>query len=114
MKMAKNAIRERVEAHGKLKASIRSLQGWFFPITMGEWNYWHRDYVYGEPGCIYALQDAPGIAMELHEYYRQSKYIPAANYAQTVNVISALKTTKTQAGFASKGLVMKLYRNHFG
>jgi len=112
--MAKNAIRDRVEAHKKLQASIKSLNGRFVPITMDEWNYWHRKYVYGELGCIYDLQDALGIAMGLHEYYRQSRYIHAANYAQTVNVIGAIKTTKTQAEFASTGLVLKLYRNHFG
>ncbi len=112
--MAKNAIRERVENHKKLQASIKSLNGRFMPVTMDEWNYWHRDYVYGELGCIYDLQDALGIAMGLHEYYRQSKYIHAANYAQTVNVIGAIKTTKTQAEMATTGLVLQLYRNHFG
>ena len=112
--MVKNTIRARVEAHKKLQASIDSLNGRFIAITMDEWNYWHRDYVYGELGCRYDLQDALGIAMGLHEFYRQSKYIHAANYAQTVNVIGAIKTTKTHAEFASTGLVLKLYRNHFG
>ena len=114
VRMVKNSIRERVEAHKKLQASIKSLKGRFVPIAMDEWNYWHRKYVYGELGCIYDLQDALGIAMGLHEFYRQSKYIHAANYAQTVNVIGAIKTTKTKAEFASTGLVLKLYRNHFG
>jgi len=112
--MAKNAIRERVELHKKLQASIKSLNGRFVPITLDEWNYWHRDYVYGELGCIYDLQDALGIAMGLHEFYRQSRYIHAANYAQTVNVIGAVKTTKTEAEFESTGLVLTLYRNNFG
>ena len=112
--MVKNSIRERVEAHKKLQASIKSLKGRFVPIALDEWNYWHRKYVYGELGCIYDLQDALGIAMGLHEFYRQSKYIHAANYAQTVNVIGAIKTTKTKAEFDSTGLVLKLYRNNFG
>lgn len=112
--MVKNSIRERVEAHKKLQASMEGLKGRFVPITLDEWNYWHRDYVYGELGCIYDLQDALGIAMGLHEFFRQSKYIHAANYAQTVNVIGAIKTTKTNAEFDSTGLVLKLYRNHFG
>jgi alpha-L-arabinofuranosidase len=112
--MVKNSIRERVEAHKKLQASIESLKGRFVPIALDEWNYWHRDYVYGELGCIYDLQDALGIAMGLNEFFRQSKYIHAANYAQTVNVIGAIKTTKTKAEFDSTGLVLKLYRNHFG
>jgi alpha-N-arabinofuranosidase len=37
-----------------------------------------------------------------------------ANYAQTVNVIGCIKTTKTEAAFATTGLALKLYRNHFG
>jgi alpha-L-arabinofuranosidase len=112
--MVKQAIRERVETHKKLQESIKSLNGRFIPITLDEWNYWHRDYVYGELGCIYDLQDALGIAMGLHEFYRQSRYIKAANYAQTVNVIGAIKTTKTKAEFDTTGLILKLYGNHFG
>jgi alpha-N-arabinofuranosidase len=112
--MAKNSIRDIVEAHKKLQASIKGLNGRFVPIALDEWNYWHRDYVYGELGCIYDLQDALGIAMGLHEFYRQSEYIHAANYAQTVNVIGAIKTTKTRAEFDSTGLVLKLYRANFG
>ena len=112
--MAKNSIRDIVEIHKKLQESIKGLNGRFVPIALDEWNYWHRDYVYGELGCIYDLQDALGIAMGLHEFFRQSKYIHAANYAQTVNVIGAVKTTKTRAEFDSTGLVLKLYRNHFG
>jgi alpha-N-arabinofuranosidase len=112
--MAKNSIRDIVEAHKKLQASIKGLNGRFMPIALDEWNYWHRDYVYGELGCIYDLQDALGIAMGLHEFYRQSEYIHAANYAQTVNVIGAIKTTKTRAEFDSTGLVLKLYRANFG
>jgi alpha-N-arabinofuranosidase len=37
-----------------------------------------------------------------------------ANYAQTVNVIGAIKTTKTEAEFETTGLVLKLYRERFG
>jgi alpha-N-arabinofuranosidase len=37
-----------------------------------------------------------------------------ANYAQTVNVIGAVKTTKTAAAFDTTGLVLKLYRAEFG
>ena len=36
-----------------------------------------------------------------------------ANYAQTVNVIGCIKTTKIESGFATTGLPLKLYRNHF-
>jgi alpha-N-arabinofuranosidase len=37
-----------------------------------------------------------------------------ANYAQTVNVIGAIKTTKTAAAFDTTGLALKLYRARFG
>jgi alpha-N-arabinofuranosidase len=37
-----------------------------------------------------------------------------ANYAQTVNVIGAIKTSKTAAEFDTTGLALKLYRRHFG
>jgi alpha-N-arabinofuranosidase len=37
-----------------------------------------------------------------------------ANYAQTVNVIGCIKTTKTKAAFDTTGLVLKLYRRQFG
>ena len=37
-----------------------------------------------------------------------------ANYAQTVNVIGCIKTSKTDASFATTGLILKLYRQQFG
>ena len=81
---------------------------------MDEWNYWFQPYVYGELGCIYRLRDALGIAAGIHEFSRQSDAISMAHYAQTVNVIGCIKTTKTQATFATTGLPLMLYRNRFG
>ena len=60
------------------------------------------------------MQDALGVAAGLHEYFRNSDIIFMANYAQTVNVIGCIKTTKTAAAFAATGLPLCLYRNHFG
>jgi alpha-N-arabinofuranosidase len=37
-----------------------------------------------------------------------------ANYAQTVNVIGAIKTTQTDAFLETTGQVLKLYRQQFG
>jgi alpha-N-arabinofuranosidase len=37
-----------------------------------------------------------------------------ANYAQTVNVIGCIKTTKTASALETTGQVLKLYRQHFG
>ena len=114
VKRVKEHIKDIADQHRVLQADMPSLKGRIIPISMDEWNYWHRDYVYGELGCIYDLQDALGIAEGLHEYYRQSDLIQMAFYAQTVNVIGCIKTTKTDADFASTGLVLKLYRSLYG
>jgi len=37
-----------------------------------------------------------------------------AHYAQTVNVIGAIKTTRTAAEMETTGLVLQLYRAHYG
>ena len=60
------------------------------------------------------MNDALGIAAGLHEMIRNSDIVFMANYAQTVNVIGAIKTTKTAAAFETTGLALKLYRQHFG
>ena len=110
----KESIRKKAEGHRKLQPTVAQLKGRIVPIAMDEWNYWHRDYVYGELGCVYDLADGLGIAVGLHEYYRQSDLIQMANYAQTVNVIGAIKTTKTAAEMETTGLVLQLYRAHYG
>jgi alpha-N-arabinofuranosidase len=112
--MMKDSIRQKAEGHRKLQASLPNLHGRIVPIAMDEWNYWHREYVYGELGCAYELQDGLGIAEGLHEYYRNSDLIHAAFYAQTVNVIGAIKTSKIAAEMETTGLVLQLYRAHYG
>jgi len=114
VKLMKNNIRKKADGHRKLQASLPNLKGRMMPITMDEWNYWHNDYVYGELGCIYDMSDGLGIAEGLHEYYRQSDLIHMAHYAQTVNVIGAIKTTKTAAEMETTGLVLQMYRAHYG
>ncbi len=112
--LVRDAIKKKTDLHRPLQASLPSLKGRVVPIAMDEWNYWHRDYVYGELGCIYDLSDGLGIAAGLHEFYRQSDLVQMAHYAQTVNVIGAIKTTRTAAEFESTGLVLQLYRHHYG
>jgi len=107
-------IRKRADVHRKLQPSLPELKGRTIPITMDEWNYWHRDYQYGELGCVYDLADALGIAVGLHEYFRQTDIIEMAFYAQTVNVIGAIKTSRTSAQMETTGLVLAMYRAHFG
>jgi alpha-N-arabinofuranosidase len=107
-------IREVAQAHRRYRKTVPSLAGKDIRIAMDEWNYWYGPNEYGELGTRYFLQDGLGIAAGLHEYFRNSDIYFMANYAQTVNVIGAIKTTKTDAEFETTGLVLKLYRERFG
>jgi len=107
-------IRRVAEAHRGYRQTLPSPQSRYIPIALDEWNYWYGANEFGELGVRYFLQDALGIAAGLHEMIRQSDLFGMANYAQTVNVIGAIKTTPTRAEFETTGLVLKMYRNHFG
>jgi alpha-N-arabinofuranosidase len=109
-----NAIRNKTEAHRRYLGTLPSLRDRPIPIALDEWNYWYGPHLYGELGVRYTLRDALGIARGLHEMTRQNDVIQMANYAQTVNVIGAIKTTDTAAAFDATGLPLKLYRRHFG
>jgi alpha-N-arabinofuranosidase len=102
------------DAHRRYREVIESLKGKDIRIAMDEWNYWYGPHVFGELGTRYFLKDGLGIAKGLHEYYRNSDIIYMANYAQTVNVIGCIKTSKTAAEFETTGLVLKLYRKEYG
>jgi alpha-N-arabinofuranosidase len=103
-----------VDAHRGYRKELDSLKGKDIRIAIDEYNYWYGPHLYGELGTRYYLQDALGIAMGLHEMARNSDIVFMANYAQTVNVIGCIKTTKTKAAFDTTGLVLKLYRRQFG
>ena len=107
-------VRRIAEAHRKYRQAIPTLKLKEVPVALDEWNYWYGPDLYGEIGVRYFLKDALGIAAGFNEYARQSDIYVMANYAQTVNVIGAIKTTKTAAEFDTTGLVLKLYRKHFG
>ncbi len=109
-----DAVRKKAEGHRALQAELGLLPERRMPIAMTEWNYWRQPYVYGELGCIYDLSDALGVAAGLHEYFRQSDAIGMAFYAQTVNVIGCIKTTKTNAFMSTTALPLMLYRRQFG
>lgn len=113
VKLAREQILRIASEHRRLQPAIRQLDGRTMPVAMDEWNYWHRDYKYGELGCVYDLKDALGTVVGLHEFYRNSDIIQIANYAQTVNVIGCIKTTKTAAEFATTGIALKLYRKEW-
>ena len=109
-----NAIRNKAEAHRRYRRDFESLKGKDIRIAMDEWNYWYGPHAFGELGTRYFLKDALGIAAGINEYARATDIIFMANYAQTVNVIGCIKTTKTHAAFDATGLALKLYRQHFG
>ena len=107
-------IKKKVQFHQELREKLDTLEGKDIKIAMTEWNYWYGRHEFGELGTRYFVKDGLGIAIGLHEYFRQSDMIFLANYAQTVNVIGCIKTSKTAAAFETTGLALKLYRNHFG
>jgi len=109
-----DSVRGQVTAHRDYRKRIDTLAGRDIRIAIDEWNYWYGPHLYGELGTRYFLKDALGIAAGLHEMIRSSDIVFMANYAQTVNVIGCIKTTKTAAAFDTTGLPLKLYREHFG
>jgi alpha-L-arabinofuranosidase len=107
-------IRRIAEAHRRYRENIPSLKAKTVPVALDEWNYWYGPHVYGEIGTQYFLEDALGVAAAFNEYARQTDIYFMANYAQTVNVIGAIKTSKTAAVLDSTGVILALYRKHFG
>ncbi|MCA1755872.1 MAG: hypothetical protein LC649_00200 [Bacteroidales bacterium] len=109
-----DAISGKAEAHRRYREEIPQLQGKDIQICMDEWNYWYGPHIYGELGTRYFYRDAMGIAAGINEFSRNSDIIFMANYAQTVNVIGAIKTSTTESVMASTGQVLKMYRHRFG
>ena len=111
-----NNVRAKAVAHRRYHREIAALRKRknMIPIALDEWNYWYGKHLYGELGTRYFLKDALGIARGIHEMVRHSDVFQMANYAQTVNVIGCIKTSKTAAAFATTGLPLMLYRKHFG
>ncbi|MCK4292875.1 MAG: alpha-N-arabinofuranosidase [Planctomycetes bacterium] len=105
--LIRDNVRGKVTAHRDYRKRLGSLEGKDIRIAIDEWNYWYGSRHYN-------MKDAMGIAAGLHEMFRSSDLVFMANYAQTVNVIGAIKTSKTAAAFDTTGLVLKLYRNRFG
>jgi len=114
VKQIPDSVRGKAQAHRDYRKRFDSLKGKDIDIALDEWNYWYGPHEFGELGTRYFLKDALGVAAGLHEYARQSDIMFMANYAQTVNVIGCIKTSKTDASFATTGLALKLYRQHFG
>ena len=107
-------IERRGDIHRKYRRNIEGLPEKDIEIAMDEWNFWYGDYLYGELGVRYHMKDALGIARGYHEFFRNSDLYFMANYAQTVNVIGAIKRDGTEVGFAATAMPQILYRHHFG
>jgi len=112
--LAPRAVKGICDAHRRYRETIPALEGKDIRIALDEWNYWYGPHLFGELGTRYFWKDGLGVARALHEYFRNSDIVFMANYAQTVNVIGCIKTTKTEAAFATTGQVLKLYRKVFG
>jgi len=111
---AVNAIRKVAEEHRGYRRDVPGLAAKGIGVALDEWNYWYGPNEYGELGTRYFLKDGLGIAAGLHELFRNSDVFYMANYAQTVNVIGAIKTTATEAELEATGLALALYRRHYG
>jgi len=109
-----NSVRRIAEAHRRYRQQIAGLAARNIRVALDEWNYWYGPHVFGELGTRYFLKDALGIAAGLHEYFRNSDIFWMANYAQTVNVIGCIKTTKTAAALETTALPLILYRKQYG
>ncbi|OHB85020.1 MAG: hypothetical protein A2V98_13345, partial [Planctomycetes bacterium RBG_16_64_12] len=90
-------VRQIADAHRRYREQFESLKGKDIRIALDEWNYWYGPHLYGELGVRYFLRDALGVGAALNEFARNTDIYFMANYAQTVNVIGAIKTTKTDA-----------------
>ena len=101
-------------AHRDYRRTVPGLAAKDIRICQDEWNYWYGPEIYGELGTRYFQRDALGCAAALQVFAKHSDLYFMANYAQTVNVIGAIKATPTAAALETTGLVLKLYRSKFG
>jgi len=62
----------------------------------------------------YTLGDAIAAGRALHELLRSADLVAMANWAQTVNVIGTIKTTRNHAVLDPAGHLLALYRAHVG
>jgi len=111
-KQIPDRVRTMAEGHRELCKKVHG--GKIMPVAMDEWNYWYGPHVFGELGTRYFLKDGLGIAAGLHEFSRNTDVYAMAQYAQTVNVIGCIKTNGTAASFATTGLALKMYKDHYG
>ncbi len=112
----RDAVRQKAEKH--LEACRQLFGGTHarIPIALDEWNYGWGDapHVYGDYGVRYAWRDGLGVAAGLCEMIKWRRVFAMANFAQTVNVLGAIKTTPSSAAFDPPALPLILFRHQFG
>ncbi len=93
------SIKNIADAHRKYRETLPGFKDRKppVPIALDEWNYWYGDHVFGELGTRYFQKDGLGIAAGFHYFARLSYIFLLANYAQTLNLIGCIKTSKTAA-----------------
>src|SRR6185295_948758 len=109
-----DTIKQIAQSHRQYLETIPALKKNNIKVSLDEWNFWYGPHVFGELGTRYFLRDALGVAGGMNEYTRNTDVIALATYAQTVNVIGAIKTSKTNAVLDTTGEVLAMYRKHFG
>lgn len=114
VKQIPEAIADIADEHRRWHRELDVLQEKDVKVALDEWNYWYGPHVYGLLGTRYFLRDALGIAAGVNEYLRNTDIIFMANYAQTVNVIGAIKATPTDSFLSATGVVLKTYRQKMG
>jgi alpha-L-arabinofuranosidase len=78
-----------------------------------DWDATPDGYGVAKSEHFYCLGDAIAVARGLHVMLRRADLVTMANWAQTVNVIGAIKTNGTDACMDAAGWVLALYRRHF-
>jgi len=112
--LLRDGIRRTLAVHRTYPDKFPGLKGKNVPVCFDEWNYWYGPHVFGELGTRYFLKDGLGVAAGLHEFFRNSDLVEVAMYAQTVNVIGAIKTDRTAACMETTGLMLEMYRKYYG
>lgn len=103
------------DAHDQYRARWQDLYAQSpLPVAMDEWNYAGGKLFFGLAGIRFNLLDGLGVAEGLHQFFRRSDLYVMANYAQTINVLGAIKATPAGVQLESTGLVLALYRKVFG
>lgn len=110
----RGGIAHHAQQHRELQMHREERREKIIPIALDEWNnFWYSPQIYGEAAPRYYLREALNIAGGLHELYRNTDMIYMAN-THPVNVHGHIKTTDTNAAFEITGLILKMYREHFG